>query len=277
MTSVPAYDLSAIAVTGARILDVPVPAGARNQPISEVLATLPSAERLVLVVIDAFGTALWKYVEDTVPHLNRLAAVHRLELSSVLPSLTYVCMTTIFSGISPDRHGVVDRQGLVAASNRTETLFATVRRTGRKTLMAVHLKGVQGVPVEWLADTVVVGDDIYDDEIHERVPGLITEHLPAFAFLHLTDIDEIAHVHGPYTEAVRQAAGRMDERLERLFGCLARQGYAVLVMADHGMHEVPDGGVDADGHRGTHDGSVAEDRIVPLVWASAGELRSLFL
>ena len=266
------YDLRAIAPTAARILDVAAPSGAEVDPIPEVLDAIPSAERLVLVVVDGFGSALWKYIGDAVPSLNRLADLRHMEIASVLPSITYVCISTMLTGISPGRHGVTNLDDAVQVLDTTkiDTLFDAVKRTGRETLMAVHQKGVTGLPLDRFADRSVVVEGAKDAEIYTQVPGLIRTHRPAFAFLHLIDIDEAAHAYGPYTAEVKRAASEMDRRLEGLLACFAEAGYALLALADHGMHEIPGG--DSDGHLGNHDGSVEEDRVVPLLWASAEEL-----
>ncbi len=271
------YDLRAICPTVAQVLDVPVPSGAEVDAVAEVLETLPSADRLALMVIDGFGSALWAHVEDDVPTLNRLAALHRLDISSVLPSLTYICLSTMLTGVSPGSHRVADLDGMVRASSSSEldTVFDRVRGAGRETLLAVHRRDVEGIPLDRYADQTVLTEEKEDVEIYDRVPGLLDVHRPALAFVHLIDIDETGHAYGPYAAQVKRAAAEMDGRLKRLFAFLGEAGYALMALADHGLHETPGGRADREGHLGIHDGSVEEDLLVPLLWASAEELRAL--
>jgi predicted AlkP superfamily pyrophosphatase or phosphodiesterase len=267
-------DLRAVAPTVARVLNVPAPGGAEAEPIAEVVETLHAADRLALVLVDGFGSSLWQYVRDAVPVLNRIAALRHLEIQSVLPSMTYICISTMLTGVSPSSHGVTDLQTLIRATRSADmdTVFNRVRDAGGQTLMAVHKRDVEGLDIERFADRTVLAEERNDLEIYGRVPGLIVENLPTFAFVHLLDIDEAGHRYGPYTPEVRQSARAMDRRLKGLLACLATSGYAAVILADHGMHEAPRETPDTEGNRGMHDGSVPEDLLIPLLWATAEEL-----
>ncbi len=267
-------DLRAIAPTISRVLDVPVPRGAEAAPIDDVVDTLYAADRLALVVVDGFGSSLWAHVRGAVPVFNRIAALRHREIRSVLPSMTYICISTMLTGVSPSSHGVTDLKTMIRATRSPlmDSVFNRVRDAGGQTLMAVHKRDVAGLDVERFADRTVLARERNDLEIYARVPGLIRSHSPAFAFVHLLDVDEAGHRYGPYAPEVRRAASEMDRSLNGLLACLASSGYAVVIVADHGMHESQEGSADEGGNRGTHDGSVEEDLAVPLLWATAEEL-----
>jgi predicted AlkP superfamily pyrophosphatase or phosphodiesterase len=267
-------DLRAIAPTVACVLDVPAPHGAEAAPIAAVVETLDAADRLALVVVDGFGSSLWAYVRDSVPVFNRIAALRHLEIQSVLPSMTYICISTMLTGVSPASHGVTDLQTMIHAtrSPNMDSVFNRVRAAGGQTLMAVHKRDVAGLDIERFADRTVLAEERNDLEIYGRVPGLIVEDSPGFAFVHLLDIDEAGHRYGPYTREVREAAMNTDRRMKGLLASLAASGYAVVIVADHGMHESPCGVAGEAGNLGTHDGSVKEDLLVPLLWATAEEV-----
>lgn len=267
-------DLRAIASTIARVLNVTAPRGAEAAPIDEVVDTLQAADRLALVVVDGFGSSLWAHVRGEVPFLNRLGDLRHREIHSVLPSMTYICISTMLTGVSPSSHGVTDLQTMIRAtrSPRMDSVFNRVRDAGGQTLMAVHERDVAGLDVERFADRTVLAKERNDLEIYTRVPGLILEHSPEFAFVHLLDVDEAGHRYGPYSPEVRQTASGMDRNLKGLLAGLATSGYGVVVVADHGMHESPERAADDGGNRGMHDGSVQEDLVVPLLWATAEEL-----
>jgi predicted AlkP superfamily pyrophosphatase or phosphodiesterase len=165
----------------------------------------------------------------------------------------------------------------IRASSATaiDTVFDTVRRSRKTTLLAAHSKGVSGLPVDRFADHTVVVDSELDADLYVLVPEIVRAHLPAFGFVHLTDVDEAGHAWGPYSQEVRDAASEMDRRLDALLLDLAEHGYAVVVLADHGLHEVPEGAPDGEGHLGVHDGSVEEDLSVPLMWGSPREIMAL--
>ena len=270
-------DLRAIAPTISRVLDVHAPNGAEAAPIDEVVDTLRAADRLALVVVDGFGSSLWAHVREDVPFFNRIAALRHREIQSVLPSMTYICISTMLTGVSPSSHGVTDLQTMIRATRSPDmdSVFNRVRDAGGQTLMAVHKRDVAGLDVERFADRTVLAEERNDLEIYARVPGLIREHSPSFAFVHLLDVDEAGHKYGPYAPEVRQTATGMDRNLGGLLACLATCGYAVVIVADHGMHESPERVMDEGGDRGMHDGSVQEDLAVPLLWATANELRDI--
>ena len=269
------YDLSAVAATAAGILGLEPPPSA-SAPIEPVLATLPRAERLALLVVDGFGSTVWEGVRDRVPVLSRLREVNHTEISSVVPSFTYICLSTMLTGVSPASHGVTGLQEMVQAvqSARLQTLFDGVRRGGGESLLAVHRRDVEGVPVDRFAEHTLLAEERVDTEIYARVPEILRTHRPTFAFIHFLDIDEAAHAHGPASLEVAEAASRTDSRLGALLRDLALEGYAAVLLADHGQHAAGDR-PDEEGNLGVHDGSCEEDLRVPLVWASAQDLREL--
>jgi bisphosphoglycerate-independent phosphoglycerate mutase (AlkP superfamily) len=55
-----------------------------------------------------------------------------------------------------------------------------------------------------------------------------------------------------------------DERLKRLVGHLKPLGYAILILSDHGQHDVAGTGNEAK--KGSHGTDTPEDRLVPCTW-----------
>ena len=242
----------------------------------EVTEAMPSANRLALVVLDGLGSKVWEHAKDQMPLLAKMATHHHKEIYSVLPSMTYICLSTMLTGVSPQAHGIADLETLVEAANdsRLNTLFDSIRGTGQKTLLAVHERDVAGVPVSRFADITILAKEPNDEEIYSRVPVEASRFQPCFMFIHLLEIDESGHQHGPYSQEVRQAATKMNHRLEDLIVRLSDWEYSILLVADHGMHQSTKES-NEDGHQGVHDGSVEEDLAVPLIWASAEEVKHL--
>lgn len=268
------YDLRSIAPTVSDILGVPVPSGSESGPIGRVTSDLRGADRLALIVLDGLGSVVWEHAKAELPVLSTLAELHHMEIQSVLPSMTYICLSTMVTGVSPETHGIADLESMVAAtqSSSLDTVFDSVRGTGQKTLLAVHERDVKGVPVARFADRVVLAKEPNDDEIYSQVPVEAERYRPSFLFVHLLDIDEAGHRYGPYSEKVKQSARVMNGRLGDLLLRLAGWGYAVILVADHGMHEAPEG-EEGRGQKGIHDGSVEEDLAVPFIWATAAEVQ----
>ena len=57
-----------------------------------------SPDRLALVVLDGLGSNVLEHVKDEMPVLMKLADLHHIEVRSVLPSLTYICLSTLPTG-----------------------------------------------------------------------------------------------------------------------------------------------------------------------------------
>jgi len=101
------------------------------------------------------------------------------------------------------------------------------------------------------------GDGSFDDEIAERA---IAEYDKGtrLLYVHLFDTDRTLHDSGPYSGRSLDAAARADARIGRLAGRL-RPGTLLLVIADHGGHDI-------GGGRGDHGSLLPQDMLVPLAF-----------
>ncbi|MBB30145.1 MAG: hypothetical protein CME25_14725 [Gemmatimonadetes bacterium] len=92
------YDIQCIAPTVASILAVPVSSGSEVGPVEKVTDSMQPPDRLALVVLDGLGSNVLEQVKDEMPVLMKLADLHHIEVRSVLPSLTYICLSTLPTG-----------------------------------------------------------------------------------------------------------------------------------------------------------------------------------
>ncbi len=222
------------------------------------------------------GSNVLEQVKDEMPVLTKLADLHHIEVRSVLPSLTYICLSTLLTGTSPSSHGIADLDTLAEAARslRLDRLFDSVRGEGQKTLLAVHERDVRGVQVSQFADRTILAKEPNDAEIYKSVSEEARLHRPRFMFVHLLEIDEAGHEYGPYSQEVKAAATRMNSQLRVLLASLTGLDYAIMLLADHGMH--PASGVLGENDQlGVHDGSVEEDLAVPLIWGSSEEIKQV--
>ena len=88
-----------------------------------------SPDRLALVVLDGLGSNVLEHVKDEMPVLTKLANLHHIEVRSILPSLTYICLSTMPTGTSPSSHSIANLDTLAEAARalRLDTLFDSVR------------------------------------------------------------------------------------------------------------------------------------------------------
>ncbi|WP_277631194.1 alkaline phosphatase family protein [Atopococcus tabaci] len=101
--------------------------------------------RLYIISLDAFGASDLEYAR-TLPHFRYLLSRSALvkEVETVYPSLTYMCHTSIATGMYPHRHGVVHNTKLqpdrsspdwywYAKDIKTPTFFDVAHKAGYKT------------------------------------------------------------------------------------------------------------------------------------------------
>jgi len=65
-----------VATTVSQVLGVRPPSSSEEGPHRGVVSTMKATDRLVVVVVDAFGYSTWKAVRELTPCFNTLHAVH---------------------------------------------------------------------------------------------------------------------------------------------------------------------------------------------------------
>jgi len=104
-----------------------------------------------------------------------------------------------------------------------------------------------------------------DEAIAERVAQIARDDKPQFIIAQLGRVDDVFHEHGPSSPEVVPMLRDTDARLKRMVESLVPHGYGVIILADHGQHDV----VDAlpGQHKGNHGSDSDEDCLVPCTWA----------
>ncbi len=181
-----------------------------------------------------------------------------LRATSVMPSITLPCHTSIFQGVPPARHGITTNEwhplarplpGLVdvvhAAGQRCAFFYnwEPLRDLSRPT----HLAYSYFKDCAYSRD----GDEWVVDEAARIIPGASLD----LAFVYFGTVDTAGHDFGWMSPGYLQQAERVDAALGRLLRALPADGH-VLIQADHG------------GHGRTHGTDSPEDMLIP--WVVAG-------
>lgn len=264
----PIATMRAIAPTVCAILGAETPADAREPAIADVVETLAGSERIAHIVIDAFGMATWKCHANVARTFGSLANVRQAELQSVLPAITPVNFSTIASGASPETHGVRNREEELAV----DTTFARLAGAGRTTSVCGRAVSTTGILVAGHSSVPSRAESNTDKEVMDLFTARASEGVD-YILAQLLDVDEAGHQDGPFDLRSHQAVGRTDFRLANMVRAAAEHGYALLLHADHGQHDVePEDGA-PEGMKGTHSGRRQEDVRVPFVYLTNAELR----
>jgi len=246
----------------------------KTSPLSTILhkaGISPSKrQKVVALLLDAFGWSQWLRYADSYEFLNRLSDRGVLApLTSIFPSLTPTALTTIHSGFTPQEHGIVhtlvyfeeidqiistlhfrprngDIQDQLLESGVSPrimfddvTLYEKLGEFGIPSFVLIHdsIKNTAFGSVTMKGSTVVP---------YIGVPGL-TEKLcsqltevpsPAYFYAYWGIIDIVCHNYGVYSrEYLSQIdpllTSLQEDFLEKLPQSIAEET-VLLVFADHG-------------------------------------------
>lgn len=224
------------------------------------------AKQVILCVID--GMRPDGLQQAATPHLDQLIAQGSIcwQATTVTPSVSLPCHTSMFRAVLPDRHGIRDntwrpRLPLVPS------VFDVTHRSGLGTaafysweplrdlsdpgaLDAVYYRRLQEPPLE---------DDLM---IARAAASYLVAYRPAFSFVYFGATDAVGHQHGWMSAPYLAAIGRADQALGQLLTTLEGAGLlaetAFLVLADHG------------GHDHDHAAGLPEDITIPWLLSGPG-------
>jgi len=257
------HDMTSVAPTVCRALMVRPPSSAEGSSIIEAAESLNQIEKLVVVVIDAFGVSTWEKAKENTPVFNKLRGVHGTVIRSVMPSITPVNFATMLTGASPETHGIRNREQPL----RHENIFHVMRETGMVSATAARAVSSLGILISPYADKPGLAGSNLDSEVTEIACRMIDEEVNLL-WVQLLDVDDAGHSYGPYSLESREAAAKADNNLMRILEAARVHGYSAIVLADHGQHPSSGGP-----YKGVHGTTVPEDLNVPFLWASNTELR----
>jgi hypothetical protein len=250
----------------------------------DLAATLAGSRRVAVLLVDGLGADLLRAHAHLAPTLAALASPAG-DLSAPCPSTTPVSLATLGTGLPPGSHGIL---GFVTDVPGEDRVLNHVRWTddpdprvwqARTTVFeAVAAAGVEVTAVgphayagSGLTEAVYRGAD-YPGAFG---PGdLVAEILRALAaapralvYGYLAELDLTGHVRGVDSPAWRAQLRLVDRMVEQLVEGLPADA-ALLVTADHGMLDVPDGTrLDVEG----------DPELAPGVRLLAGEPRARYV
>jgi predicted AlkP superfamily pyrophosphatase or phosphodiesterase len=258
------YSMVSIAPTVSRLLKVRPPAQSAGVVVDEIISDMGHHDRLAVVVLDAFGVATWKRYEELTPNFNLIASQHLLHVRSVLPPKTPVNFATMVTGAPSDVHRIRDRTEPLTV----ETLFHVLSEASMKSAAVGRANSTMGILLSRFADYRCIADSNTDEELVQLGAKVIQEKSPEYVIFQILDVDDTGHKAGLEGNEIREAVSAVDRHLGALLPHLAERGYGLIVLADHGAHQV--------GEKATHDGSSEDDLVVPLAWRSSEYLGEIY-
>lgn len=212
-------------------------------------------ERVILVVLDGLRPDL--ITPSWLPCLHGLAmgGAHTLAGRTVEPSVTAAALASLFTGVTPEIHGIVGETSLRPRLGHRLTLLPRALARGGVPMVG-HMRGLP-----WGARTVGAllaaqlgirttfgGDDA--DGIFERALPALRARTRGVTYLHWPDADVAGHAWGWMSPHYRAAARRLDAAMAQLLiasGVLDDPAAVLIALADHGG-----GGRRVDDHDSAH-------------------------
>ena len=250
--------ITSVTPTLCALLGIDAPALCTDTPLVEVLKHarergVERARRCLVYAPDAVGTFLYdRHIESFAP-VTRHAPV-RASLCSVMPSVTPVCYTSMFTGAPPEAHG------LTAPSRprpilTCDTIVDALLRAGlRVAIAAKEGSSIGRLFLDRHADYLLKPDD---ESVDAGVLGLIEAGRHDFIIAYNNKADKALHRMGPYSNERIDAMRTCIETFAEFGAAIDRHwsGYDRIIAftPDHGGH------LSAETGRGKHGEDTPED------------------
>ncbi len=192
------------------------------------------------------------------------------ELQSVLPAITPVNFATIASGASPETHGVRVRDDQLTV----DTSFARLRDAGKSSAVCGRALSTTGILLASHSSHPSIAASNTDKQVMDLFVQRASEGVD-YILAQLLDVDEAGHFGGPFDRHSSQAVARTTFRVRNMVKAAAEHGYALILQADHGQHDVDGEDGAPEDMLGTHSGRFQEDVRVPFIFLTNDELRAV--
>lgn len=196
------------------------------------------------------------------PSLDQLQALgsYTMTGSSVMPSVTLPCHTSIFHSVPPQRHGIVTNTWQPMA-RPLPGLVDQAHAAGKRCHFYHNWEPLRDLNRPEALEFSYYRNNCYtpggDQVIAEMAAQIIAAERPDFAFVYLGTIDVAGHVYGWMSDQYLRQIEAVDGAVGAVLAVLQPQD-TVLVHSDHG------------GHDRTHGTDMAEDMTIPWMIAGPG-------
>ena len=254
------HSITEILPTVVKILGLSMPAQSDTGVISEIVNDLSGCKKIAIVATDGLGLFAWNQWKSNMPFFRSMLNRNSVVIRSIMPSITPVNFAAMVTGAELAVHGVEQMD----KTFECETIFDVLRKQGKRSA-GIGLEKYTGSNLLGRhADIWGNGGNGSDADIERIVIEISENEAPDYLIAQLGIIDDVFHQYGPSSPSVVPMLQDTDLRLERLVKHLNNLDYGVIILSDHGQHDVPD----AVGYefRGVHGTNSDEDCLVPCTW-----------
>jgi len=231
--------LTKLASTLAKIIGIDPPASADN-PIEGFQNIVDGkVDRTLIYNPDAIAMWLYqKYYTEFFPVLKHAPLC--IPFQTVMPSRTPVCFATMYTGTSPQMHGIKTKINSIV---KPDSLFDSLIRSGRNVaLIAVEGSSMSMIYAGKTMDYFIMEDD---SQVKEKAMELIRKDEYDFISVYTQEYDDAMHKTGPESpeslQALRNQIGIFNDLANAVDMHWRRHRSLVTFSTDHGVHLNEDG------------------------------------
>ena len=210
-------------------------------------------EKILIFCPDAVGDIHRQKYPEKLARVEKLAGM-RFKSTSVMASVTPVCFATIFSGASPEVHGIKTYTKPVLT---VETLFDVLAKAGKN--VAVLSRNGCSIDKIFRDRNVDFFSFRTDAAIHKQTRKLLEDSDYDVIVSYYMDYDALSHRNGPYADVCVDALETGVQYFETLVADVDKYwkdfDRTVIWAPDHGNHVI-------DETSGGHGTNTAEDMVV---------------
>lgn len=226
--------------------DTPAPTPSPTAAPTDTPAPLPAAiaassiRYVVIITIDGMRPDALE-LADT-PTLDGLRAIgaYSPNAQTIIPSFTLPSHVSMFSGVVPQKHGIVEGLPCIGCPLAIgPTLFSVAHDAGLRTALVTGKKKLDYLVLPHSVDEPRCGD-VHDPEVKKEALEIIEAGLPNVMFIHFPDTDRVGHAYGWMSENQLYAVSFADGLIGEIVAALKEGNYwnntLLIVTADHGGH-----------------------------------------
>ena len=230
-------------------------------PLASLTTSFDKARRVILVVIDGLGTELL----DARAPMGALQDYRVANLTSVYPPTTAAAVSTFMSGLAPQQHGLT---GWFMYFRQLGTVVAVLPFMPRFSARAISHDGIDiGCVVDCPSffdaidapSATLQPAAIVDSDFSRRLGGKAArrpfqsldefaamlrcacraESDEKFVYAYWSELDRLAHIHGPSSAIVAEHLQELDKTLGSILKICATNDTLLVITADHGFVDSP--------------------------------------
>lgn len=217
------------------LLGIEKPALAKEE---SYLKTIHPVTKALIYCPDAFGKHAFKKFPDLLEEMKE-SSNRTVELKAVYPSVTPVCFASLFTGGTPDEHGIKQYGKPVL---KCDTLFDALIRAGKKVaIIAVKNSSIDLIFRERALDYFSVD---YDPLANAKALELIEKNQHDVIVVYNQEYDDLLHETGLFSElAVSALCHHVDtwKLLNQAAMKTWKKNFCIAFTPDHGGNTLENG------------------------------------